>query len=311
MVSDEKLFDVAVDYYIKKKKQKEIAKEYNVSNVQISKYLKLAEQRNIVTVTVNPPNISKEDLEWYRIMFKQLFGIQNLVLTPGSDNTEKSRNLLGNFAVKYLIETYGNSNLNIGIGLGKTMHELCSVANDLEKKTKWTYYPVCTTIHNKSSKYFDYEQLLDLASKNWGGSFSNQFVNMLHFSNNLQFDFQQPISEYFNKLDILITGIGSAFTLHPATREMFFSSEEENEILTKNLVGDIVNYFFDIDGKVYEPGKIKNQITLEQVNSTPQTIAIASGFHKVESIIGALRTGMITTLITDIQTAKHVIDYLK
>lgn len=311
MVSDEKLFDVAVDYYIKKKKQKEIAKEYGVSNVQISKYLKLAEKRNIVSVTVNPPNVSKEDLQWYQIMFKELFGIENLILTPGSENTEKSTNFLVNFAVKYIMETYPNKNLNVGIGLGQTMHALCGINSESEKKSKWKYYPVCATIQNKSSKYFDYEQLLNSASTNWGGSYSSQLVNMLYFSNTHEVNLQKPISKYFDKLDVLITGIGSAFTMHPATREMFFSKEEMEDVLTKNLVGDIVNFFFDIDGKIYASEKLQNQITVEQIKTTTKTIAIASGLHKVESIIGALRSGMVTTLITDIQTAKHVIEYIK
>jgi DNA-binding transcriptional regulator LsrR (DeoR family) len=311
MVSDEKLFDVAVDYYIKKKKQKEIAAEYDVSHVQISKYLKLAEQRGIVTVSVNPLSITKEDLQWYQFMFKELFGLESLVLTPGTDNTEKSHSLLVNFAVKYILETFGNNDLNVGLGLGKTIHDMGTVKNDKEKKTRWSYYPVCTTIHNKSSKYFDYDQLLTLISKNWGGEFSSKFVNMLHFSDSLDINFQQLISDYLSKLDVLITGIGSAFTLHPATREMFFSGDEEHDILTKNLVGDMVNFFFDINGNVYSPQKITNQITLDRLRATPQTIAVATGFNKVESIIGALRAGLVDTLITDTQTAKHVIEYLK
>lgn len=311
MISDEKLFDVAIAYYIRKRTQKEIAIEYNVSHVQISKYLKLAEQRGIVTVSINPPSVTKEDLQWYQIMFKELFGLENLVLTPGTDNSEKSHTLLVSFAAKYITETYGNNVLNIGLGLGRTMHDLCTFQNEMLKKTKWTYYPVCTTIHNKSSRYFDYEELLKMISQNWGGEYNTKFNNMLYFSDSLDANFQKQICEYLSKLDILVTGIGSAFTLHPATREMFFSKEEQSEILTTNLVGDMVNFFFDIDGNIYVPQKIKNQLTLEQLRATPLRIAVASGFHKVESIIGALRASLVHTLITDTQTAKHVIDYLK
>lgn len=311
MIEDEKLFDVAVDYYIRKRTQKEIAEEYKVSHVQISKYLKLAEQRGIISISINPPSVTKEDLQWYQIMFKELFGLENLVLTPGTDNTEKSHALLVNFAAKYITETYGNNVLNIGLGLGRTMHDLCTFQNEMAMKTKWTYYPVCTTIHNKSSRYFDYEQLLKMIAKNWGGEYSSKFNNMLYFSDTLDANFQKQICDYLSKLDILITGIGSAFTLHPATREMFFSKEEQSEVLTTNLVGDMVNFFFDIDGNIYFPQKIKNQLTLEQLRATPLRIAVASGFHKVESIIGALRANLVHTLITDTQTAKHVIDYLK
>lgn len=311
MISDEKLFDVAVDYYIKKKTQKEIALEYQVSHVQISKYLKLAEQKGIISISINPPNVTKEDLQWYQIMFKELFGLENLVLSPGTDNTEKSHALLVNFAAKYIVETYENNVLNIGLGLGRTMHDLCTFHNEKALKTKWTYYPVCTTIHNKSSQYFDYEQLLHMISKNWGGEYSSKFNNMLYFSDSMDANFKQQICNYLGKLDILITGIGSAFTLHPATREMFFSKEEQRDVLTANLVGDMINFFFDIDGNIYIPHNIKNQLTLDQFRATPLRIAVASGFHKVESIIGALRANLVHTLITDTQTAKHVIDYLK
>lgn len=311
MISDEKLFDVAIAYYIRKRTQKEIAEEYNVSHVQISKYLKLAEQKGIITISINPPSVTKEDLQWYQIMFKELFGLKNLVLTPGTDNTEKSHALLVSFAAKYITETYGNNALNIGLGLGRTIHDLCTFQNEMTMKTKWTYFPVSTTIHNKSSKYFNYEQLLSNISKNWGGEYSSKFNNMLYFSDSLDANFQKQIFDYLGKLDIVITGIGSAFTLHPATREMFFSGEEQNEILTTNLVGDMVNFFFDIEGNIYAPQKIKNQITLEQLRATPLRIAVASGFHKVESIVGALRTNIVDTLITDMKTAKHVIDYLK
>ena len=312
MIEDEKLFDVAIAYHVRKKTQKEIAQEYNVSHVQISKYLKLAEQRGIITISVNPPSVTKEDLQWYQIMFKELFGLKNLVLTPGANNTEKSHALLVSFAAKYITETYDNTSLNIGLGLGRTIHDLCKFPNEMTKKSKWTYYPVCTSIHNKSSRYFDYEQLLRMIAENWGGEYSSKFNNMLYFSESLDVDFHKYICDYLSNLDILITGIGSAFTLNPATREMFFSQEEQSEILTTNLVGDMVNFFFDIDGNIYAPhNKIKNQLTLEQLRATPLRIAVASGFHKVESIVGALRAELVQTLITDMPTAKHVIEYMK
>ncbi|MDY0287633.1 MAG: sugar-binding domain-containing protein [Sphaerochaeta sp.] len=312
MISDEKLFDVAIAYHVRKKTQRDIAKEYDVSHVQISKYLKLAEQRGIITISINPPSVTKEDLQWYQIMFRELFGLEHLVLTPGANNSEKSHALLVSFAAKYITETYGNNELHVGLGLGRTIHDLCKFQNEMVKKTKWTYYPVCTSIHNKSSRYFDYEQLLRMISENWGGGFSSKFNNMLYFSESLDVDFHKYIYDYLSKLDMLITGIGSAFTLNPATREIFFSQEEQSEILTKNLVGDMVNFFFDIDGNIYAPqNKIKNPLTLEQLRATPLRIAVASGFHKVESIIGALRADLVQTLITDTQTAKHVIEYMK
>ena len=45
------------------------------------------------------------------------------------------------------------------------------------------------------------------------------------------------------------------------------------------------------------------------LKNAKQTIAVASGKDKTESIIGALRTQIIDTLITDEYTARNIIDF--
>lgn len=61
MISDERLFEVAVAYYIQKKTQVQIAKDLGVSHVQVGKYLKEALKRDIVSITVNLP-VSKDEI---------------------------------------------------------------------------------------------------------------------------------------------------------------------------------------------------------------------------------------------------------
>ena len=47
----------------------------------------------------------------------------------------------------------------------------------------------------------------------------------------------------------------------------------------------------------------------DALKNAKQTIAVASGKDKTEAIIGALRTQMIDTLITDEYTARNIVNF--
>jgi len=75
------------------------------------------------------------------------------------------------------------------------------------------------------------------------------------------------------------------------------------------IVGDISLRFFDINGK-----KVSNFIdprliglTLEEIKTIPHVVGVAGGNLKIESILGALRTGTINVLIIDEKTAREVV----
>jgi len=48
-------------------------------------------------------------------------------------------------------------------------------------------------------------------------------------------------------------------------------------------------------------------LTLEDLRSIPNTIAVAAGTAKVKAILGALRSGVLNALCTDQQTAEELV----
>ena len=130
MIDDEKLLDIAIDYYIRKKTQAEIARVYNVSHVQIGNYLKEAQRKGIVTISVNLP-VSKDETDNLNELFKTIFHIKNVVLVQGSDNSDKALERVAEKAASYMLETLPNNVSRIGIGWGKTMHDVTLVKNFL------------------------------------------------------------------------------------------------------------------------------------------------------------------------------------
>ncbi|MFN4190182.1 MAG: transcriptional regulator, partial [Pseudothermotoga sp.] len=87
-ISDDLLFEVAYDYYVKNILQKDIAKKLGVSRVQVSKYLKMAVERKIVRIEVVPPKIPQKLESQYSLLFNQKFGLKKLLLTTGHTNNQ-------------------------------------------------------------------------------------------------------------------------------------------------------------------------------------------------------------------------------
>jgi len=68
-------------------------------------------------------------------------------------------------------------------------------------------------------------------------------------------------------------------------------------------------YFFDADGKFIDIYENTLCASKDNLKNAKQTIAVASGEDKTEAIVGALRTQIIDTLITDEYTAKRILSF--
>jgi Transcriptional regulator, contains sigma factor-related N-terminal domain len=192
------------------------------------------------------------------------------------------------------------------------MHDIAEKVNHEEKKTNWVYSPLCILSRATDNAYFDSIAMTRKLADNWGGKVDERLVERLELSQKVKTD--ELVAEChrsWDDLNYMICGLGCPSSRYPLPRQGMFPQKVFEEVNMKNLVGDILHSFYDLDGRLYESKGDDLIIPLEKIKSIPYTIAVASGFPKVESIIGALRTGLIDTLITDVQTAQHVIDYLK
>jgi len=311
MISDERLFEVAVAYYIQKKTQVQIAKDLGVSHVQVGKYLKEALKRDIVSITVNLP-VSKDEEGRMRSLFKEIFGLKHLVLVQGSENSDKSLERVVSKATSYLLDAYPDVPTRVGYGWGRTMQALSLNSSELAQKTHWTYIPACILAKGTDNSYYDTIRLTRNLAEQWGGRVDEEMVEKLELARKTQSEeLMADCRRSWQNLSFLICGLGCATNRYPKQREGLFSEQVFKEVNMKSLVGDILHNFYDIDGNVF-PGQGKDlMIPLEDMHKIPTVIAVASGFPKVESIIGGLRSGLVDTLVTDVQTARHVIEYLK
>ena len=309
MITDEKLFDVAVSYHIKGKLQREIAEELGVSRVQVSKYLSQAQQRGIVGVSVIPPWVDEDEEEKYRLLFKKIFGIENLILTAKRHHENRTYQLLVEEAARYLSSQSMHTPCNVGVGWGRTIFDLSMQRVDGAKESQWTITPLAISSHS-DDEYFDFHTITENFNKNWGTKTHDSLLQILESSRAYERHMEAIIS-HWSSLDTLVFGIGIPFTRYPGSRTHLFSRETLDKLRTLDITGDIINNFFDIDGNIFIP-KVGEPITIPYniIQNVANKVAVASGCQKIPSIIGACRSGLVDTLITDIQTARRVMEYL-
>jgi DNA-binding transcriptional regulator LsrR (DeoR family) len=75
-------------------------------------------------------------------------------------------------------------------------------------------------------------------------------------------------------------------------------------------VGDICARYFDVKGRFVEDelsGRIIG-IPVESLRRIPKILCVVGGTEKAYSLLGALKTGLITILVTDERTAAAVLE---
>ncbi|ABV34262.1 MULTISPECIES: sugar-binding transcriptional regulator [Pseudothermotoga] len=313
-ISDDLLFEVAFDYYVKNMLQKDIARKLGVSRVQVSKYLKMAVERKIVRIEVIPPKIPEKLEIEYAKLFKEKFDLKKLLLTNSHSNNQLLLQSLARKAWEFL-SGLPDESLNIGIGWGTTMYTLATYEYNLQKHN-WKIVPLSGGTFKLSDRHFDSNFIAqNFAERLNAKSIPVYFPFLMdnieqkqQFQNTEEFTF---INSMWNNLDIVICSVGYSISRSPLFRQNVFDGSTLNTLEKLKIVGDVLTHYFDINGKIYDLDFMKkvNNITFEQYMKSRLKIVVAGGFHKIESIAGLLKGKLTDVLITDINTAKNVIEY--
>lgn len=114
----------------------------------------------------------------------------------------------------------------------------------------------------------------------------------------------QTVARAWEQMDLALFGVGSY-----VRSEAWFGEQLLAELDAAGTVGEIMISPFDIQGR-FVSDRLRTMVIgmdARDLKRVPIRIAAASGVDKVRPILGALRTGLITDLVTDAQTAEEVL----
>lgn len=112
--------------------------------------------------------------------------------------------------------------------------------------------------------------------------------------------------------DIAIVGIGSMTPSESSlVRAGHISANELQKAVDAGSVGYICGEHYDADGTpLAHLNDLTMSLPLESIAKIPNVIGVAHGLDKVQPILGALKGGYLTAIVTDQITAEHIIEQL-
>jgi DNA-binding transcriptional regulator LsrR (DeoR family) len=106
-------------------------------------------------------------------------------------------------------------------------------------------------------------------------------------------DVVRPTVELFDRVGLVLVGIGAAGRLAGAPAD---------------AVGHVLVHAFDADGRFVTAEAADRAISISRAQlAATRVLAAAGGLAKRDAVLGALRTGLLTGLVTDAATARHAL----
>jgi len=301
------MVEVCKMYYEQELTQVEIAKRMQLSRLTISKMLKRAKEYGIVKIEVLSP---MENVNVVLNQLKSIFHIQGGLVIPTQSRDENFiEDLVLSQAAMYLenllpdIQTIG---LGWGYAVGRFIENIRS-RHTLDGFTG-KVFPLIGSSTNPS-KWYQPNELVRMLGERIGyepfylpaPAFPLSQKNNALFTGTTEY---QEMLKLWANTDVAIFGIDS----YPSMPDQATAVRFGDLLDEKNAVGTVLTYFYDRNGAIITcEDDIVIRIPLALLQSVKKGIGIVTGLNRIDTIYGALQTGLITHVITDEITAREII----
>ncbi|GAA3629694.1 DNA-binding transcriptional regulator [Lactobacillus hamsteri] len=305
-LTNEDLANIAHDFYLNKFNIGDISKKYNLSRYLITKALNEAEKNGIVKISINCGVKRREDLERN---FKNLFRLKEAIILSDLETTNQDNEAIVTYAANQ-VQAYIKSSKNVGITWGTLLRDIINNFNE-EKRPDLAFVQLLGQPINSDLRK---NSLVQIAAKKYGaihfGLPAPLYVLHPNFLKDIQNEpFYKTLDDYYQKLDLIISGLGTfdSFTVNKYMEQNYKENIFKN-IDTNQIVGMIYGRPYDINGNFL--GNFDNRtcgITLKEIKNIPIRFTIVKNRFKTQALLGALRSGIITHLVTNESIAKRIL----
>jgi len=111
----------------------------------------------------------------------------------------------------------------------------------------------------------------------------------------------------WDRLDFACAGIG---VVPPVPGMVVYIGDDAlPRLISDGAVGDICGIYYDRDGRIIKSGLEDRMIaaSIEQLKAAGSLVAVACGQDKAVAVLGAMRTGLISTLFIDQSMAERIL----
>ena len=306
----ELMVSVARMYYQRGLKQEEIARRVKVSRASVSLLLAEARRRGIVEITIRNP--LQDNAELSRKLAAE-FGLQRCVVAPTSiRETDILIDLTASRAAE-IFDEEAKSGDTVGIAWGRTCYAFMDRYTTRGFLHGMQVIPMIGGSNRNMARYQLNEMVRSFAEKLQA---TPSFIHAPALAASRE-DYElymgsssmRAAIEMWSKIDIAVVSVGAP----PVSQEFDGSRVLRPRRVTMAPdaipIGDICARYFDVRGRFVEDelsGRIIG-ISVESLRRIPKILCVVGGLEKAYSLLGALKTGLITILVTDETTATAVL----
>ena len=307
-MTDYIIAEIAFLHYEKGMSQQEIAKYFKLSKMTISRMLQRAKEQKIVETFINLPFKTVPKLEE---AIERKYNIEKAYVIRSTKNQDKElKKLIGSVASFYLTIENLNNRI-IGIGLGETISQMIRNLPEIKTTNLHIVQLLGGLADVTDANPFNIVQ--EFCQKlNATGTYLTSYAVVDNAEMKIKILEKkvsgQSIYDLWEKCDKAIFGIGSIRTGTLLSKSLV-PPQIIKELNQLGGIGDILGHCFNDEGKFLHTD-LENRlvsIPVDILNNIKERFAIAGGIYKAQAIKGALKTGIITHLLTDEITAAEII----
>ncbi len=305
------LVDVARAYYEQNHNQDKIAQSLGVSRSQVSRYLTRARELNLVQVRVVAPDEHAAHLE--RALQRRFSSLKEaIVASTFSFQIEAIRKTIGRACAGYL-EQKIRPGLRLCIGSGRTLREVINWMHP-HRAPDVSIVQAMGSVGHEAMR-IDFGELARAAGEALGARVyylnapailgSGTAAALAAANPSIRDSLQLARSA-----DVYVVGVGSLESDLIFVRTGLIKNGELEALSRAGAVGDVCGRFFDRYGHetLCPFAERVVGIQLDDLRSPAFTIGVAGGPDKALPLLGALRGGLFSALVTDEHTARSLLD---
>jgi DNA-binding transcriptional regulator LsrR (DeoR family) len=297
----EQLVQASRLYYELGETQNAIAEQLGVTRPQVSRLLKRARAEGIVEIRIVDRTAAESpaaETLW------RTYGLDAVHLAPTITGPEDlTRRMVGRLAAQVLRGAIRDGEI-VGIGDGASVSAVADALEDGATPVAATVVPLAGGYWSPGPERDPFRRVADAFGSLPHGLMAPGLLDDATTKRALEAHAGvRAVRELWDHLDVALFGIGG-----PSWGVASVGPQILDHLTRAGAIGEMLIAPFDLDG-VFVCPELRERVlafdarTLGRVASS---IGVAAGESKVRPILGALRTGVVRTLVTDVATAEAV-----
>lgn len=298
----EQLVQASRLYYELGETQNAIAERLGVTRPQVSRLLKRARAEGIVEIRIVDSTAADSPAAE---TLRERHGLHAVHLAPTVTGPEDlGRRMVGRLAAQVLHAAVRDGDI-VGIGDGASVSAVADALDETAAQVAATVVPMAGGYWTPGPDRDPFRRVADALGALPHGLMAPGLLDDAATKRALDAHAGvKAVRDLWSRLDVALVGIGG-----PSWGVASVGTRIMRELEERAAVGEILISPFDLDGTFLCPALRERVVAYDarELGRVPTSIAVASGESKVQPILGALRAGVVRTLVTDVATAEAVV----